>query len=222
MLWRKKRIQFDNGGCYLQALQNIDLWMPQTNEDKVRYYSFVIDRLKIAIAAESHLDFVLRQDLDDNTKMWTYFPVYIYTDPFNCESIMTEEKVNLDLSKELLVASTSKGSSLIKHLQARLEDEYVQNCNHRIKYFSYIDFGVVYDGIHSTTSAMFYKKGQVEAELCNFPKLFSSTITDGVKWWSITADKNMGLIRDYRYALLFEIAKRRFGIEYPDNKSNIN
>ena len=221
MLWRKKRIQFDNGSCYVQALQNIDLWLPRTDEDKIRYYSFVIDRLKLAIAADSHLDFILRQDLDDNTKLWTFFPMYTYTNFLDCECIETEEIIKLDLSRDLLAASTSKGNSIITHLKARLDDDYKQSCNHRVKFFSYIDFGVVYNGVHSTTSAMYYKKGTLNAELCDFPRLFSSTTTNGVEWQSTTANKNMGLVRDYRYAVLYEIAKRKFGIDGSDYNISI-
>ena len=213
MLWSRKRARFDNGGCYAEALQNIDLWMPYTDEDKIRYYSFVVDRLKIAIAADSHLDFILRSDLDDNTKSWIYFPAYRYTDSLHCECIETGEKIKLDLSKDLLAASTSKGGSIVNHLKARLGNDYKQRSNHRAKYYSYIDFGVVYNGIHSTASAMYYKEGKIEADLCDFPQLFSSTATNGVEWQSITANKNMGLVRDYRYAVLFEIAKRRFSID---------
>lgn len=213
MILKKKNSKYDNRMCYLQAINHIDLWDPITEEDKLRYYSFVIDRIKIAICAESHLDFILHQERNDNTKVWTYFPLYYYTNSLHSECIETDQKIICDFSKDILADSTFKGKSLIRHLEARAEDDFIGTSNHLAKFFSYIDMGVIYNGRHSAAAAMYYKKGSIKASLCDFPLLFSSTCTDGFEWYSNIAGKAMGQVVDYRYAVMYEIAKRRFRID---------
>lgn len=53
MIWRKRNKEFDSRECYLQSLTSLDLWTPRSKEDALRYYSFIIDKLKIAIAVDS-------------------------------------------------------------------------------------------------------------------------------------------------------------------------
>lgn len=214
MLRKKRKNVYDSGGCYVQALKSLDLWQPNSKEDKLRYYGFIIDKIKIAIAADSQLDFILRPDLDDNTKNWEFFPLYYYPDVIHCKCIETDKKHTLDLANDFLIASISKGNSLIRHLEARPNDKYIQTASHAAKFFNYIDIGIMYNGIHSTSSAMYYKSGIVTASVCDFPKLFDTTTTDGVEWWSETVNRSMGLVRDYRFAVLYEIAKRKYVVEH--------
>lgn len=213
MFYNKINRHYDNGSCYLKAIHNLDLWKPSDYDEKINYYSFVVDRLKIAIAADSHLDFILRLDLDDNTKAWEFFPSYVYFDAMHCESIDLKKKVDVNLSKDIVISSTSKGHRLIKHIVARFDDEYKQTSNHNICFYNYINLGVVLNGRHSTASAIYHRKWFAKADLYDFTKLFSCTSTDGVEWYSITANKEIGFVRDYRYAVLFEAAKRKFQIE---------
>lgn len=214
MLWKSKRGRLNSGECYIRSLKSLNLWQPTTEEDSIRYYNFIIDKLKIAVAADSQLDFILREDLDDNTKHWEFFPLYIYSDLLTCECIETDMKHTLNLSKDVVVASVSKGNSLIKHLESRLDDKYIQTSSHTAKFFNYINLGIIYNGIHSTSSAMYYKSGIVTANICEFTRLFETTTTDGVEWWSEIKNQSMGLLRDYRYAVLYEVAKRKYKIEY--------
>ena len=206
----QRNIGLDDAQCFLSALEILSREETSDANGNLKLYDFIIQKLKIDIAAEAQLDYIVRPKLSDKTMRYLYFPDYVHSSnpPF---SIATNKYVEIELSSDTVVVSVDKTNSLIKPIFIKHEDTFNHTNLPSAIYYPYLDLCIVTKGI----SFIFNKKkqGKLTAQIYDFPKMFQSIYTDGKLWYAKNRKPPLGLVRDYRYALLFEFAKKKYFLE---------
>jgi len=139
------------------------------------------------------------------------FPTKIYDDHSNiiCECIFNGFK-EIDLSKDYVITLPWKDDNMIRQIIARKEDSFVFiPTNHRSYYYPCIDLCFVYNGIHSITAGKYHKQGTIMSQICDIEPLFKHIYTDGVKWYKLHNNSPISNLCDFRFGILFEIAKTK-------------
>ena len=70
------------------------------------------------------------------------------------------------------------------------------------------------DGVHSLSIAHHLKQGKITAKLVDITTIFPYVDTDGDYWYVNGDTYNEYLAEDYRFCLIYEIAKFKYGLEH--------
>ena len=81
--------------------------------------------------------------------------------------------------------------------------------NHYAIYYPEINICHVYNGRHSASIGISNNKGKIKAEQFNIKPLFGNVHTDGYRWYCSHSGFRLERIRDFRFGLLFELAKMK-------------
>ena len=87
--------------------------------------------------------------------------------------------------------------------------------NHQARYYKELDLCLVHNGRHSTTMGLYKNEGQIMASTISIASLFDYYTTDGAHWYGRDKVK-LNPVEDFRFALLFELAKRKYTGYYLD------
>lgn len=115
---------------------------------------------------------------------------------------------------ETTYVSTWKSDSLFAAFLKIKNEVFKQDYNHEAVYYKELDLLHVQNGKHSAVAGSVLG-GQVEAEVMSISDMFSEVETDGTHWYCfnhIQNNKIVGIVPDYRIAVLYELAKRKYKI----------
>lgn len=85
--------------------------------------------------------------------------------------------------------------------------------NHKAYYFPYIDLCWAYNGTHSISSGVVYKKGTIEADQYELTELFAHLDTDGKSWYNIHNHEELYDLVDFRIGIIYSLAKLKYQLE---------
>lgn len=194
----------------------------------IKFCDYVIDILCKNIESNMQLNF-LNHNIDD-------FVLSFHNNEFECKypycsyiwfptevtingeyiSIQTKRKIEVDLAKCRLFCNTRKTYSLLHLLKSisNLGFEFDED-SHRAMYIEYLNVCTfVSDGVHSLSIAHHLKQGKITARLVDITVIFPYISTDGAYWY-VNGDRyNEYLAEDYRFCLIYEIAKFKYGLEH--------
>lgn len=88
--------------------------------------------------------------------------------------------------------------------------------NHMCYYFTHVDIYHAYNGTHSISSGIVYRKGTIKAQVCDIGKLFPHVYTDGIKWYNYHDNTELADVFDFRIAIIYEISKEKYKIQSKD------
>ena len=136
------------------------------------------------------------------------------------------DEVRLNISNSIkkiaideVASSTYSKEKIHKNFPLRKKSFKQEENYHYYLYYPQIDFcHSSYDGHHSTAIGVANKHGDVEAKVVCMIPLFENVYTDGAYWYS-KHDKSKlkgdcGEVKDFRFAILFELARRIYFKEY--------
>ena len=120
------------------------------------------------------------------------------------------------IAKCHLFCNTRKTNSLLKLLKyISGSGFYFDKDSHRAMYIEYLNVCTfVSDGVHSLSIAHHLKQGKITAKLVDITTIFPYVDTDGDYWYVNGDTYNEYLAEDYRFCLIYEIAKFKYGLEH--------
>ena len=121
-----------------------------------------------------------------------------------------------EVKKCHLFCNTRKTNSLLKLLKYISDSGfYFDKDSHRAMYIEYLNVCTfVSDGVHSLSIAHHLKQGKITAKLVDITTIFPYVDTDGDYWYVNGDTYNEYLAEDYRFCLIYEIAKFKYGLEH--------
>lgn len=194
----------------------------------IKFCDYVIDILCKNIESNMQLNFI-NHNVDDfvlpfheneyenenpySSFIWFPVSVTVKGKPINIE---TDSMIDIDLAKCHLFCNTRKTNSLLKLLKYISDSGfYFDKDSHRAMYIEYLNVCTfVSDGVHSLSIAHHLKQGKITAKLVDITTIFPYADTDGDYWYVNGDTYNEYLAEDYRFCLIYEIAKFKYGLEH--------
>ncbi len=197
---------------YSRTLNFVDIFLSDLNKEDsqtfLKYILEVIGRdLETSVQA-MHIykaePYLVGKPFPDHYHSGVYQSTYLEDD---------KNKVSIDLSKNIVIAEPwSLYNRLIPNLKNIMENEFVYDKNnHCSVFYPYMNICVVWNGHHSISCGKYFKKGVIQAAVYDSETAFKKIDTDGKKWFDIGGFKppeySEEKVKDFRFALLFKIAK---------------
>lgn len=181
----------------------------ENKSDKILLLDYIIETIKRDLQAE--LQSAIIYEYPDVRTIDNPFPYEYRNKQGELKSIFIENEVReVDLSKDCVLAlpwDISKIKGTIKNI-FHSNFEFIKN-NHMANYFEPVGICYVYNGIHSISAGINYRKGQIQARLFDITPLFYNVRTDGARWYNIHTDEEIGKLYDFRTGLIFGAAQMR-------------
>lgn len=229
-LFRKKAVKYKetikmDGTEYVQSsrsfyhtIQLAEIWLEEEKnaEDKIVLLDYLLTVIREDLQSDVLTTIIYSKEHFDKELPALMFP-YQYFDKNRNEHKVGEsefpvKEVNLATDCVLVMPwDRSRFKNTIKELKNR---SFHQSGNHLARYYSHIDVCYVYNGLHSTGAAIGHKKGKLKAYLVDVSKLFDHLHTDGEYWYnSHTNEAYKMKVFDFRFAILYELAKMKYRLE---------
>jgi len=212
---KQKRSAAEAKRNFSSAMDYINLlirYEPDKN-NKILLLNYVLDTIKRDLKSEFQAASIY--EFGNLRYIDTPFPYFYYDDNNIMQSIITKSDFkDIDLSKDCVFALPWKLESVINTIKniSYNEFEYMKN-NHKSYYFKPVDICYVYNGIHSISAGMNYKKGIIKSRVCDITPLFNHIWTDGAYWYNVHTNEVKDELFDFRAGLLFEVTKMRYKLK---------
>ena len=203
---------------YSKTLDFVDFFLSDLNkEDSQTFLKYVLEVIGRDLETSVQAMHIYKEETYLTGKP---FPVSYYSDIYKSTYLEDEKNtVSVDLSKNIVIAEPwDLHLRLMPNLNNIKENEFVYNKdNHYSVFYPYMNICVVWNGHHSISSGKYFKKGVIRAAVYDSKTAFKKIDTDGKKWFDIGGFKppeySEEKVKDFRYALLFKIAKLLFESE---------
>lgn len=198
--WDKMRIEYD------MALQQIDtiLSRAENNEVRIAILNYAIKVVKRDLIGDSLTKLIYGEEIDMGWK--DGIPLL--------SRFRKEGTTQLDLSKTDVLAITwnaNKLSGAIRDLSNSPFDQ--KKGNYEATYYPEIEFLIIMNGIHHSAVASVGDGGAFDKyEVMPIALAFGELDTDGANWIDKTENKRFPVV-DFRFALLYTLAKMRYELE---------
>lgn len=210
----------------------IDIIKDVDKETAILFCDYVIDIMCKNIESNMQLDFI-NQNVDDfvlsfheneyenknSYSPYIWFPVGVTVNGKRI-NIETDSTVDVDLAKCHLFCNTRKTNSLLELLKKISNSGFhFDKDRHRAMYIEYLNICTfVNDGVHSLSIAHHLQQGKITAKLMDITAIFPYISTDGDCWYVNDDTHNEYIAEDYRFCLVYEIAKLKYSLE--DNEKD--
>lgn len=191
---------------YNTVLQQIDVFLSQAENDEVRtaILNYAIKVVKRDLIGDSLTKLIYGEEIDMGWK--DGIPLL--------SRFRKEGTTQLDLSKTDVLAITwnaNKLSGAIRDLSNSPFDQ--KKGNYEATYYPEIEFLIIINGIHHSAVASVGDGGAFDKyEVMPIALAFGELDTDGVNWIDKTENKRFPVV-DFRFALLYTLAKMRYELE---------
>ena len=146
---------------------------------------------------------------------YSYLPIDYLDLAGNKKSLVSTDRIWVDLNKQIMLSTPWNYERFLKVLKRKGKFKF-DRLNHIGLYYSNFDFGLMTNGLHSSSEAILNnKQGCIEVKYIDTDELLDCVYTDGIYWYNIFDDSINQIVIDYRVATLFEIIKaiRNFKLE---------
>lgn len=203
---------------YSKTLDFVNSFLSGLNkEDSQTFLKYVLDVIGRDLETSVQAMHIYKEE-DYITGM--PFPSYYYSAVYKSTCLEDEKnKILIDLSKNIVITEPwDLYLRLMSNLKNIKENEFVYDeDNHYSVFYPYMNICVVWNGHHSVSCGKHFKKGVIQAAVYDSETAFNKIDTDGKKWFDIGGFKPPESyeqrVKDFRYALLFKIAKILYKIE---------
>ncbi len=190
----------------------------KTKEDKILILDFMLDVIKRDLKYDFLTDIFYREEyFDRGRKIRLPFP-YSYYDETEQKISIFERKIGtkkVDLSEECVLVFPWHRKRIRENIKNIGSKEFIYDkYNHFAYYFSPVGICFVYNGMHSTTAGIGFKKGFIEASEYDMTGPLGHVYTDGLYWYN--SHNNLKLkdgLLDFRIGIIFELLKLKYQIE---------
>lgn len=204
-----------------QAIGKTDLWLETIDikQDQMDFIDFLMGMIRADIQTDYQAVIIYYADYEDLKECQLPYPLRYY-DENDSKHFVTQkdEQREVNLSKDPIVVWPWKFEK-IKEAFLKLNHQSFETTKHRQKaiYFQGVNLTCVTKGFHSVLAGMGLKKGHIVArEVYDICELFPHVDTDGVKWINHHTKEMIQRVPDFRFAILYELARMKFEIENVD------
>ncbi|ADL07212.1 conserved hypothetical protein [Thermosediminibacter oceani DSM 16646] len=187
-------------------------------EDKILILDFMLDVIKEDLKYDFLTNIFYREEyFDRGIRIPPPFP-YSYYDETEKKISIFERKIgikNVDLAKECVLVFPWHRGRMRESIKNIGSNEFrYDKYNHKAFYFSPVNICFIYNGKHSITAGVGFKKGCIEAPEYDVTGLFKHVYTDGVYWYnSHNNQKFEDELLDFRIGIIYELSKLKYQIE---------
>lgn len=132
-----------------------------------------------------------------------------------------EEKVELNLAETSVITDVWDQEKMRDAIRNVFQHgfQYIK-MQHQAYYYPELELCEVYNGNHHVEAGKYFKNGKITAEVIHLSKLYDLLDTDGVYWISRENGNKLGRVRDFRMAILYELARRKDWLEIPGEEES--
>ncbi len=144
------------------------------------------------------------------------FPPYYYDEDGNtlCISLDENETKKVDLEGNCVLVLPWNAQRYVSALLNIKQHPFeYDTCNHFSTYYEYINLCYVYNGIHSSSAGVTYKKGYIISKVYHTELLFTHVYTDGEHWYNIHTNQSIDKVWDFRTAIIYELCRLKYDLE---------
>lgn len=201
----RQRLEYDT------ALRQIDVFLSQAENDEVRIaiLDYAIKAVKRDLIGEGLSQLVYGKEAPE------------WRGAFQLGSqIQKNEYISIELSKTDVLVTPWETSRLSGAIRDLLYSPFDQNEGYyTATYYPEIDLVIIGNGIHHTTVASVGAGGAIDhCSVARMTPAFEEVSTDGATWMNSKTD-SVAEVRDFRFAVLFTLAKMRHELNSTDTSS---
>lgn len=206
--------EFSFKKCHSQIMEIANSWVEnaENNEERILLLNYLIDTILADICTGK-----LFLPLLTHPKMplTSPFPNDYYDENGICRTILSEERIGVDLSGSTPVYLCPwNNEKCVNSLVNISKNAFTEDKNNH-KSFYYTDIGLchVYSGNHSINAGRYLKKGAITAEICRTELLYSHFHTDGADWFNSHTNEKILKVSDFRFAAVYSLAQLRASLK---------
>lgn len=206
---------------YSGATDTAKYWIEtlKTIQEKLDFIDFLMEIIKDDVRTDYMASIIYCEDIKNIRDERVPFLLHYWDENNEKHFIYCEDEVKeLDLATDYVIVWPLSFEK-IKDSFVALHHHDFETTDNRQKafYFQGLDLACVSKGNHSTLVGMGLKKGIIIArEVYNICELFPHVDTDGVKWINHYTKEIIQGVPDFRFAILYQLARMKFEIENVD------
>ena len=202
---------------YTNAIEFINeiLNKENNNEDKIIILDFISNLIKKDMQYDI-LTTILYNKKHSISSIEMPLPLSYADEYYNECSIINGEELykDVDLSKDTVLVLPWNRNRFRDNIKNICDVEFkYQYDNHYAYYFTDIDLCCVYNGTHSISAGIGYRKGSIKAKIANTSRLYNHVSTNGTSWINVHTDTELCEVSDFRTAILYQIAKEKVSLK---------
>lgn len=214
---KKKKIEpkIEVGQEFFYAMDYVKKYLENEIEpkNKIVFLDFVLEVIKNDLKYDllAHI-FYNKEHFKE--KFRSPLPLFFWDEEGNEKSVSELGVVEIDLAKDsVLVQPWDRKSLYSKIISIKYNNFIYKKLNHYGYYYPYLDLCTIYNGTHSISSGIIYKKGIIEVTAVDITEAFPHIYTDGRYWYNAHNKEKKGNVTDFRLAIIYEVAKIKHGLE---------
>lgn len=206
---------------YNQAISKAELWLETINlkQDQLDFIDFLMGIIRSDIQTDYQAVIIYYTELEDLKDCQLPYPFSYYDENENKHFLnKINEQRELDLTKDSIMVWPWKFEKIRdSFLKLNHQNFETTEDRHKAIFFQGIELTCVYKGFHSVLTGMGLKKGNIIArEVYDICELFPHVDTDGVKWINHHTKEIIQRVPDFRFAILYQLARMKFELENID------
>lgn len=201
----------------LDLVQNFLNYCDTKDEEKL-FLNYVIELIGRDIETSAELLHIYKPGHE--ACIYNAFPHFYGNKPYeNISLVNKENKITIELGKNIVITEPwDLYLRLLPNLKNIKENKFQYDSgNHQSVYYPYMNVCVVYNGKHSISCGKHFKNGTIKAAVYDTETAFKHIDTDGKKWFFKGGYLPSQKVEDFRYALLFQIAKLLYDTKEDDS-----
>lgn len=205
-------------GNFSYANNIIHTYLPKDKNEAVLFLEYVKKTVALDISSSLQAAMFYFKDVDLS---WSehILPTSFTANNINVELIDYKEKpITVDIEKTTLITSPWSVNRLPPILN-KIKAEGFKNDehNHHAVFYEDMNICVISNGYHSTAAGKYFGKGELKACKCSTHLAYPHITTDGEYWYCdgkmIYGYNEPFMVKDFRFALLYEISRIIYCIE---------
>lgn len=210
--FRKKMNSAEIKMSYDEVVKTSKAWINgKTKAEQIIILDYVIDVLIEDICSSCAANVLKKPTSSPFTQC---IPCFCTDENGNTICIDTGMKTAVDLSCAKLYVCPWEKERTVKNLLDLYNKSFIYDeTNHLSNFYTDINLCHVYNGNHSIHIGSYLKKGIIKSNVLQTELLYPNCVTDGLCWYNLHTDKDMGEVTDFRLAAIYSIARTRYEIK---------
>jgi hypothetical protein len=200
-----------SGRNYSKSIESINRMILDAKEFECKeeeLIDYLIDLIALDIKHDCLANVIYGRESFD---LINCFPNEYIDEKWKKQKVVASKEVEVDFSKVRTFSIPWNRIRIPKNLAYLRDKKFCfQKNNHGAFYYPEVNICYVHNGRHLASIAISKNDGKIKAEKISLKPLFSNVRTDGCKWYSTHAEIELGEVSDFRFALLFELAKMKY------------
>ena len=176
--------------------------------EKMETLDYIMEVIKLDIQGVSYSKMIY---FDKGYEYYdTIFPPSCYDEQGNIIETLMAKGDNAEICKQntCLVSAIWKEQSLLESVKNIVKYGYIyHSSNQHTRFYPIFNMHISSNGGHHMTFGYFKHKAYVKCDSFDLTLLFPHVTTDGIKWYNVHSKECIGGVFDFRFAILFELAK---------------